>query len=101
LAQDFFSIFREITNLRVNLKEGLSVSKKANQKSKVKVLYQNLGGIWYAFAQNGEDMYFGRVPLNVSPEDAFELLRSQNPVTQKAGKTTTKTSRKLPQKDAA
>jgi len=77
------------------------VSKKANQKSKVKVLYQNLGGIWYAFAQNGEDVYFGRVPLDVSPENAFELLRSQKTVTQKAGKTPAKATKKLPHKDAA
>jgi hypothetical protein len=37
--------------------------KKAKQtiKSKVRVLYQNLGGIWYAFADMGDDVFVGRV----------------------------------------
>ena len=55
------------------------MTKKLTQKNKLKVLYQNLGGIWYAFAQNGEDVYFGRVPVNLSPEKAFELLKNQQP----------------------
>jgi hypothetical protein len=39
------------------------VSSKAKNK-KVKVLYQNLGGVWYAFAEGDEgNVYFGRVPL--------------------------------------
>lgn len=55
------------------------MTKKPSQKNKLKVLYQNLGGIWYAFAQNGEDVYFGRVPVNASPEEAFRLLKNQQP----------------------
>ncbi len=39
------------------------MSTKAKNK-KVKVLYQNLGGVWYAFAEGDEgSVYFGRVPL--------------------------------------
>ena len=34
--------------------------------SKVKVLYQNLNGVWYAFAKVGGDVFFGRVPLQAS-----------------------------------
>lgn len=32
-------------------------------KAKVKVLYQYLGGKWYAFAESGEEVFFGQVPL--------------------------------------
>jgi hypothetical protein len=53
------------------------MSKKVTQKTKLKVLYQNLGGVWYAFAENGEDVYFGRVPLNTSPKKALEILKNQ------------------------
>lgn len=41
------------------------MSKKVTQK-RVKVLYQNLNGIWYAFAENGQEVYFGRVPVKAS-----------------------------------
>jgi hypothetical protein len=44
---------------------------------KVKVLYQNLGGTWYAFAQNGEEVYFGKVPILASPEETLEHLKAQ------------------------
>lgn len=44
-------------------------SNKSNQK-KLKVLYQFLNGQWYAFAEGGDEVYFGRVPVNVSaPKD--------------------------------
>jgi hypothetical protein len=53
------------------------MSNKVTQKNKVKVLYQNLGGIWYAFAQSGADVYFGRVPMNLSAEKTFKILKQQ------------------------
>jgi hypothetical protein len=33
---------------------------------KVKVLYQNLGGTWYAFTAVNEDVFFGKVSLKSS-----------------------------------
>ncbi len=33
---------------------------------KVKVLYQNLGGVWYAFTAVNEDVFFGKVSLKSS-----------------------------------
>lgn len=39
----------------------------SNKTPKVKVLYQNLGGVWYAFtALNENDVFFGQVPLQSS-----------------------------------
>jgi hypothetical protein len=43
----------------------MSKSQKKTQQ-KVKVLYQCLNGVWYAFAENGADLYFGRVPVNAA-----------------------------------
>ena len=37
-----------------------------SDSKKVKVLYQNLGGVWYAFASSGEQIFFGKVPLTQS-----------------------------------
>ena len=39
---------------------------KKKSKQKVKVLYQNLNGVWYAFAESGEDVYFGKVPVTAA-----------------------------------
>ncbi len=39
-------------------------SKNPNQK--VRVLYQNLGGTWYAFTAVGDEVFFGIVPLKQS-----------------------------------
>ncbi len=44
-------------------------SKSSEANAKVKVLYQNLNGVWYAFAQLGDNVFFGRVPLQASPGD--------------------------------
>ena len=41
----------------------------AAANSKLKVLYQNLNGIWYAFAAVGDNVFFGRVPLQASAAD--------------------------------
>lgn len=39
--------------------------------SKVKVLYQNLNGVWYAFANVGDSVFFGKVPVqSKAPERA-------------------------------
>ncbi len=46
------------------------MTKKANTKTgKLKVLYQNLNGTWYAFATLGDNVFFGKVPLQLSPSD--------------------------------
>jgi hypothetical protein len=45
-------------------------SKKTQQK--VKVLYQCLNGVWYAFAENGSDLYFGRVPVSATSKPAAD-----------------------------
>lgn len=37
--------------------------------NKIKVLYQNLNGTWYAFATLGDNVFFGKVPLQMSPSD--------------------------------
>jgi hypothetical protein len=55
-------------------------SNEKQEQKKIKVLYQFLGGQWYAFAEDSSEVYFGKVPLNNS-----------------AKKTTTKNT----QKDAA
>jgi hypothetical protein len=60
------------------------MSKKVSQK-RVRVLYQNLGGIWYAFADVGNDnIYFGQVPVSASAP--------------KKGKKKTKPSKRAPAK---
>jgi hypothetical protein len=44
----------------------MSAANKADKKPKVKVLYQNLGGVWYAFTNVGNDLYFSPVNLKQS-----------------------------------
>lgn len=36
---------------------------QSTPKSKVKVLYQYLNGTWYAFADVGDDIFFGKVAV--------------------------------------
>ena len=43
-----------------------TISRKPQQK--VKVMYQNLGGVWYAFTKVKENVFFGRVPTQVSAQ---------------------------------
>jgi hypothetical protein len=59
--------------------------KPSNDNSKVKVLYQNLNGVWYAFANVGDNLFFGKVPLQAraksegakaTPPKARKLARS-------------------------
>ena len=47
------------------------MSKKAKQE-KVKVLYQNLNGVWYAFADTVNGVFFGRVPVSATAPSAEE-----------------------------
>jgi hypothetical protein len=69
------------------------VSSKAKNK-KVKVLYQNLGGVWYAFAEGDEgNVYFGRVPLKSKAAKSGAKDSAQT--------TATATSRSKRNKDAA
>lgn len=47
----------------------MNTKKRPNQK--VKVLYQNLNGIWYAFADVDTHIFVGRVPFKAqAPESA-------------------------------
>ncbi len=49
-------------------KKGFSKKDKMNSSLErtVPVLYQNIGGEVYAFAQVGKEMYFGKVPVQAS-----------------------------------
>lgn len=40
--------------------------KKVTQKNQVKVLYQNLNGVWYAFAETEDGIFFGQVPTQAT-----------------------------------
>jgi hypothetical protein len=49
------------------------------QKSTVPVLYQNIGGEIYAFAEVGQEVYFAKVPLNArSPQAVQDALFGEN-----------------------
>ena len=45
------------------------------QKPKVKVLYQNLGGTWYAFADVNDAIFVGKV--NMRAEEASTTAKSK------------------------
>lgn len=52
-------------------------NKKVNAKV-VPVLYQNIGGEIYAFAQVGAEVYFGKIPVRSSPrEDLAKLMEKE------------------------
>ncbi len=71
---------------------------KRKINTKLKVLYQNLNGVWYAFAANGESVFVGKVPSQAI-RSATQFSAS---VTKKsAGRSTAKPIQKTPDKDAA
>ena len=47
--------------------QSVAKSDATPKQSKVKVLYQNLGGVWYAFADVNDSIFVGKV--NVSAEE--------------------------------
>ena len=48
---------------------------KVQNKSTVTVLYQNIGGEIYAFAEVGQEVYFAKVPVNArSPQAVQDAL---------------------------
>ena len=51
---------------------------------RVKVLYQNLNGTWYAFAENGGELYFGKVPVKHSKKNAKVKKATRSQVADKA-----------------
>jgi hypothetical protein len=67
---------------------------KTDKKPKVKVLYQNLGGTWYAFTSVGNDVYFS--PVNLKQKASG----SQKATTSTARKRTSTTKTKA-DKEAA
>lgn len=52
-------------------------SKKVNATT-VPVLYQNIGGEIYAFAQVGAEVYFAKVPLRSSPKEVIAKLMEKD-----------------------
>lgn len=59
----------------------------SNKAPKVKVLYQNLGGTWYAFTELNESVFFGKVPLLTSAKGASERTNKKEVAKRKAQKT--------------
>ena len=56
---------------------GNDKNKKAQSPNqKVKVLYQNLGGQWYAFTNVGEEVYFTKVNLKNSSNSAPKPIQT-------------------------
>ena len=47
-------------------KKGLNKKDQAKVENTVPVLYQNIAGEVYAFAQVGKEVYFGKVPVSTS-----------------------------------
>ena len=64
-------------------KSSSKTAKKPQANTKVKVLYQNLGGVWYAFADVGAELYIGRVPVEATTKQASHASK-----TSKASKAT-------------
>ncbi len=54
-----------MSNTKEKTKTSNAESNTTGQQ-KVKVLYQFLGGQWYAFTADGSEVYFGKVPLKAS-----------------------------------
>ncbi|MBP7845354.1 MAG: hypothetical protein KA116_11115 [Proteobacteria bacterium] len=54
-------------------------NKVPKQTKKVSVMYQNLQGSWYAFAELEGELYFAKVPLKYAveknDEKALEVLK--------------------------
>ncbi len=69
-----------------------SVADSANPASKVKVLYQNLNGVWYAFADVGGEVFY-------TPVD-YKKIQQKTPDTA-AIKSNQRKVRKITPADAA
>ena len=50
------------------------------EQNTVPVLYQNIGGEVYAFAQVGDEVYFGKVPVQSKAVSAVELEKQKDAV---------------------
>ena len=55
-------------------RKSVKKDKKSVTSKTVPVLYQNIGGEVYAFAQVGTEVYFGKVPVRSSPQEALAIL---------------------------
>lgn len=58
-------------------------SKKESKKNDIEqktvpVLYQNIGGEVYAFAQVGAEVYFAKVPVRSSPQEVIAKLMEKD-----------------------
>ncbi len=56
-----------MANSKENNRSNKANSSK-NEARKIKVLYQYLGGQWYAFAEDESEVYFGKVPVNAKAD---------------------------------
>ena len=59
-----------MANTKDNNQDSKLNNSKKDDSKKIKVLYQYLGGQWYAFAEDDSEVYFGKVPLKASAPDA-------------------------------
>ncbi len=59
-----------MANTKENNRSSKNNSAKQDDLKKIKVLYQYLGGQWYAFAEDESEVYFGKVPLKASASNA-------------------------------
>jgi hypothetical protein len=62
------------------------MSKKTTQNTRVKVLYQNLNGVWYAFAENAGELYIGKVPLKGKTKKSDEEKSTEKSTEKSAAK---------------
>ena len=51
--------------------QAVSSETEKTEPKKIKVLYQFLGGQWYAFAEGESEVYFWKVPLQTSAKNSI------------------------------
>ena len=68
-------------------------NKPSAPKAKVKVLYQYLNGRWYAFADYGDEIFFGQVPVQQTNANSKSAAKDSE-------KPASKARRKAPSKAA-
>ncbi len=54
-------------------------TKKQAPNAKVKVLYQYLNGRWYAFADMGNEIFFGQVPVKAQSKGEAKSKAAKKP----------------------
>lgn len=64
-----------------NTKKSINLSTKTPAQKTVDVMYQNLNGVWYAFATIGDEIYVGKLPQNAPKNGDLSKIQMK-----KAGK---------------